>query len=93
MTLRERLEQLTKDGLPVTRYGEGRITHVCFVGNDVPILAELWLSEDCRESGVDVNKIDHVIRCTPFKNRETLEMFKDSISRIEKLMDETGVNP
>ena len=91
MTLKERLDQLTQNGLPVVRYGEGRITHVCCVNGDVPMLLECWLTEDCRESGVDVNKIDHVIRCIPFRDRGALEIFKDSINRIEKLMDEIGV--
>ena len=86
MTFNERINELCAAGVIVTKYGEGIITHVTAIINGVPSIAVVGLKKDCRDIMIEPDDIECIIEVIPFKDRRTLECFKDSISKIEKIM-------
>ena len=92
MTFNERINELCAAGVSVTKYGEGIITHAIAIINGVPSIVVVGLKKDCRNIMIEPDDIECIIEVIPFKDRLTLECFKNSISKIEKIMEESNAS-
>ena len=85
MTVGEKIISLIDGGVSVLRYGEGIICHQVLPFDGTPYLLILGLKKDCRGKEITGKDVVEILEVIPFKDQNTIDAFKYSISQIEDL--------
>ena len=85
MTFEKKIISLLDGGVSVLRYGEGIIWHQVLPFDGTPYLLILGLKKDCRGKEIKGKDVAEILEVIPFKDQNTIDAFKYSISQIEEL--------